>query len=193
MILADFLSRIVIDDGDPSEIIPVSFDCLTILKDHFNHFLNKFLIATRKTTEKSGIKLPEVHGISKILNPHKKPEHQKTVPIIPQNSHPNPIFRSTISSTQIASRNFIKKRVKQLHKNQKPIKQSKMTPTNNIDSQMNDDATLVPTNNTHISRRPNQRLKQSNRPPVDTDNTDTPIDLITPSNVQEIEKIEILH
>ena len=53
---------------------------------------------------------------------------------------------------------------------------------------MNDDATLVPTSNTHISRRPNQRLKQSNRPPIDTDNTNTPTDLITPSNIQEIEK-----
>ena len=54
---------------------------------------------------------------------------------------------------------------------------------------MNDDATLVTTSNTHISRRPNQRLKQSNRPPVDTDNPNTPIDLITPSKVQEIEQI----
>ena len=57
---------------------------------------------------------------------------------------------------------------------------------------MNDDATLVSTSNTHISRRLNQRLKQSNIPHVDTDNTYTPIDLITSSNVQEIEKVEIL-
>ena len=41
---------------------------------------------------------------------------------------------------------------------------------------MKDDATLVPTSNTHISRGPNQRLKQSNRPLVDADNTKTPID-----------------
>ena len=107
MILLDFLSRIAIDNGDPSEVIPTSFNCLTILKDHFNHFLNKFLIAIRKTTKELGIKLPEVHGISKILNPHKKPEHQKPSPIIPQKSHPNPIVRLTIrkpSSTQIVSR-----------------------------------------------------------------------------------------
>ena len=78
--------------------------------------------------------------------------------------------------------------MKQLHKNQKPIKQTKLTPTNNIDNQMNDDATLVPTSNTHISRRSNQRSKQSNRSPVDTNNTNTPIDLVTPGNVQEIEK-----
>ena len=62
MILAHFLSRIAIDGGDPFEVIPISFDCLTVLKDHFNHFLNKFLIATRQTTKESGIKLPEAHG-----------------------------------------------------------------------------------------------------------------------------------
>ena len=67
MILSDFLSRIAIDDGDPSEVIPTS---LTILQDHFNHFLNKCFIATRKTTKESCIKLPEVHGLRKILNPH---------------------------------------------------------------------------------------------------------------------------
>ena len=93
MIPADFLSRIAIDDGDPSQVIPISFDCLTILKDHFNHFRNKFLITTRKSTKESGIKLPEIHGIGKIPNPHKKPEHQKPVPIIPPKSHPNPIVR----------------------------------------------------------------------------------------------------
>ena len=53
---------------------------------------------------------------------------------------------------------------------------------------MNDDATLVPTSNTHISRRPNQRLKQSNRLHVGTDNTNTPMDVIIPSNVAEIEQ-----
>ena len=38
MILADFLSRIAIDDGGPSEVIPISFNCLTILKDHLTTF-----------------------------------------------------------------------------------------------------------------------------------------------------------
>ena len=76
--------------------------------------------------------------------------------------------------------------MKQLNKNQKPIKQTKITPTSNSDSQMND--TLVPTSNTQISRRPNQRLKQSDRPPVDTDNTNSPLNLITLSNIQEIEQ-----
>ena len=76
VILADFLSRIAIDDGDPSEVILISFDCLAVLKDNFNHFLNKFLIATRETTKESGIKPPEFYGTSKILNTIKKPEHQ---------------------------------------------------------------------------------------------------------------------
>ena len=41
MILADFLSRIAIEDRDPSEVIPISLNCLTILKEHFNQLLNK--------------------------------------------------------------------------------------------------------------------------------------------------------
>ena len=90
MILVDFLSRIAVDNGGLSEVIPLSFDCLTLLKDHFNHFLNKVLIVTRKTTKEVDIKLTKVYGIKKILNPHKKPEHQKPVTIIPQKSHPNP-------------------------------------------------------------------------------------------------------
>ena len=63
----------------------------------------------------------------------------------------------------------------------------KITTTNNIVSQMNDDATLVPTSNIHILKT-NQRSNQSNRLPVDTDNTNTQIYLITPINVQEIEQ-----
>ena len=178
MILVDLLSRIAIDDGNQSKVIHISFNCLTILKDHFNDSLNKYWIATRKSTKESGIKVLKVHGISKILYPHKKPEHQIPVPIIPKEAHPYPIVRSTIrkpTSTQIATRNFIKKSVKQLHKNPKPIKQTKITPTNNTDSQMNDDAISVPTRNTYISR--------TNMPPVDTDNINSPTDLITPSNV----------
>ena len=31
VILIDFLSRIAIDDQDPPEVIPIYFDCLTIL------------------------------------------------------------------------------------------------------------------------------------------------------------------
>ena len=111
------------------------------------------------STKESGIKLPEIHGISKILNAHKRPEHQKLVPIFPQKSYPNPMVKSIIrkpSSIQIAKRNLIKKSAKQLHNNPKPIKQTKITPFNNIYSQMNDDATLTPTSNTHIQEDPNK-------------------------------------
>ena len=73
-----------------SEVIPISFDCLTILTGHFNQFHNKFLIATRRTTKELGMKLLEGHGISKILSPYNKPEHQKPGYIIPQKSHPTP-------------------------------------------------------------------------------------------------------
>ena len=39
MILVDFLSRMAIDDGEPSKVILISFNCLTILKDHLTTLL----------------------------------------------------------------------------------------------------------------------------------------------------------
>ena len=39
--------------------------------------INKYLIQTRSQAKSSGIKVPEIHGINKGINPHVKPEKQK--------------------------------------------------------------------------------------------------------------------
>ena len=74
MILNDFLSRQKNDDSNPHEIIPISFNMCQILDD--NYYNEKYLIQTRSQAKTSGIKLPEVPGMGKNLDPNLKPEKQ---------------------------------------------------------------------------------------------------------------------
>ena len=41
---------------------------------------NKYLIQTRSQAKSSGIKVLEIHGVNKGLNPHVKPEKQRPLP-----------------------------------------------------------------------------------------------------------------
>ena len=76
MILSDFLSRQRIDEGNPHEIIPISFDVKAILKDKYYNIGNetKYLVQTCTQVKDKGIKLPEVHGVDKGVDPNLKPE-----------------------------------------------------------------------------------------------------------------------
>ena len=72
MILSDFLSRQKNNNSNPHEIIPISFNMCQILDDNYNN--EKYLIQTRSQAKTSGIKLLEVHGVGKNLDPNLKPE-----------------------------------------------------------------------------------------------------------------------
>ena len=62
MVLSDFLSRQQVDDSDPHEIIPISFNMRETLKQkYYKVEEDKFLVQTRSQTKSSGIKLPAVH------------------------------------------------------------------------------------------------------------------------------------
>ena len=78
MILADYLSRHRNKDLDPSELIPISFCCLSVFRSFLEtqHGLEVYNIGTRSSTKASGEKPPEVHGADKPLDPNLKPEHQ---------------------------------------------------------------------------------------------------------------------
>ena len=78
MISSDFLSRQKNDDSNLREIIPISFNINQILDE--NYYNEKYLIQTRSHAKSSGIKLPEVHGMIKDLDPYLKPEKQHTIP-----------------------------------------------------------------------------------------------------------------
>ena len=89
MVLSDFLSRQKTDDSNPHEIIPMLFSLRRILQVNYYRISDlmgtidarrdKYLVQTRFQTKSSGIKVPDVHGASKGLIPHMKPEHQKSV------------------------------------------------------------------------------------------------------------------
>ena len=76
MILADFLSRIAVDEGDPSICEPISFNIMKLRETMFNSLVETYCVATRNATRGKGITLPEVHGATKGVDPAFKPEHQ---------------------------------------------------------------------------------------------------------------------
>ena len=78
MILSDFLSRQKNNDSNPQEIIPISFNMCQILDD--SYYIEKYLIQTWSQSKSSGIKLLEVHGMGKNVDPNLKPEKQHTIP-----------------------------------------------------------------------------------------------------------------
>ena len=84
MVLSDLLSRQKVDDSNPHEIIPISFNMKDVLKEgHYNlhgtRGNDKYLVQTRSQANSSRVSLPEVHGIEKGLDPHVKPEKQKPI------------------------------------------------------------------------------------------------------------------
>ena len=79
MILCDYLSRIAVDNGNPEEVIPISFNALAQYKVAIDYItesfmITNFMVATRSSTNAAGIKLPSVHGAQKGLDPDLKPE-----------------------------------------------------------------------------------------------------------------------
>ena len=81
MILCDYLSRIAVDKGDPSEVIPIPFNALAqyrLALDYVTEsfMITHFMVATRSGTSAAGINLPPVHGAQKAVDPTLKPESQ---------------------------------------------------------------------------------------------------------------------
>ena len=89
MVLSDFLSRQQMDDSNPHELIPISFSLKSQVSDYFYRIDNeinlprkdKYLVQTRSQVRSSGIRLPEIHGANKGLDPHVQLSKQKTFPI----------------------------------------------------------------------------------------------------------------
>ena len=81
MILCDYLSRIAVDKGDPSEVIPISFNALAQYRLALDYetesfMITPFMVATRSGTSAVGINLPPVQGAHKDVDPTLKPESQ---------------------------------------------------------------------------------------------------------------------
>ena len=91
MVLSDFLSRQKTDDSNPHELIPISFTLRDKTDDHFYRINNgtdqpktdNYLVQTRSQAKSSGIKLLEIHGANKSLDPHVQPGKQRPLPSLP--------------------------------------------------------------------------------------------------------------
>ena len=89
MVSSDFLPRQKMDDSNPHELIPISFLLRDQVSDYFYHIDNeinlprkdKYLVQTRSQVRSSGIRLPEIYGANKGLDPHMQPGKQKSFPI----------------------------------------------------------------------------------------------------------------
>ena len=96
MVLSDFLSQQKMDNSNPHEIIPISFSLKSLAGNHFYRINNeisqpetsKCLIQTRSQAKSSGIKVPEIHGANKDLNPHVKLGKQRPLLTLPMYSIP---------------------------------------------------------------------------------------------------------
>ena len=96
MVLSDFLSRQKMDSSDPHEIIPISFILKGLMDNHFYQInntnetrqpkTNKYLIQTRSQAKSGGIKVLEIHGANKGLDPHIKLGRQRPLPTLPMHS-----------------------------------------------------------------------------------------------------------
>ena len=78
MILSDFILQQKNDDSNPHKIIPISCNMYQVLENKF--YDDKYLIQMRSQAKSSGIRLPEVHGMRKNLDPNLKPGRQHTLP-----------------------------------------------------------------------------------------------------------------
>ena len=133
LILADFLSRIRSDHSDPTEVIPISFvDMKARLRHPALHFHGHVM---RSTAKREGLVMPPVHGSDKLLDPHRKPEHQtdlppKNMPLAPPILVQRPFKRTVIppSATQVMSQKLIDRSVKILRskRDHKPQVQSQI-------------------------------------------------------------------
>ena len=79
VILSDFLSRQQNNDSNSHTIISISFNMYTVLEDNCYN-IEKYCIQMRSQAKSSSIKLPEVHGVRKNLDPNVKPEKQQAIP-----------------------------------------------------------------------------------------------------------------
>ena len=108
MVLSDFLSRQKTDESNPHEIIPISFSLKSQVANHFYQInneinqpdTNKYLIQTRSQAKSSGIKVLEIHGANKGLNPHVKLGKQRPLPTLPMHSLTPTLLEQTVDKRQ---------------------------------------------------------------------------------------------
>ena len=118
MVLSNFLSRQRMDYSNPHELIPILFSLKNQVNDHFHHIDNeinssrkdKYLVQTRSQVRSSGIRLLEIHGANKGLDPHVQPGKQMSFPIqtINKGTPTHPIPKPRIGQGRAGLRRKVK-------------------------------------------------------------------------------------
>ena len=96
MVLSDSLSRQKMDSSDPHGIISISFTLEGLMGNHFycntnetrQPNTNKYLIQTRSQAKSGDIKVPEIQGTNKGLDPYIKQGRQRPLPTLPMHCIP---------------------------------------------------------------------------------------------------------
>ena len=91
MVLSDFLSRQKTDNSNPHELIPIPFMLRSQIDNYFYQIddkynqpkIDRYLVQTRSQVKSGGIKLPEIYGTNKGLDPHVQPGKQRPFPSLP--------------------------------------------------------------------------------------------------------------
>ena len=91
MVLSNFLSRQKMDDSNPHELIPISFMLRSQVDNHFYQIdnennqpkIDRYLVQTRSQVKLSSIKLLEIHGANKGIDPNVQPGKQRPFPSLP--------------------------------------------------------------------------------------------------------------
>ena len=125
------------DESNPHELIPISFTLKSQVDNHFYQInsrtdqpqTNKYLVQTRSQAKSSSIKIPEIHGANKSLDPHVKPGKQRPLPSLPTHNvdkgpPTHPIPKPRISQGRARLRRKIK--------THQPIPLPKLTPAQPI-------------------------------------------------------------
>ena len=116
MILSDFLSRQRIERSNPHEIIPISFDMKAILNDKYYNVgkENRYLVQTHSQSKDTGIKVPEVHGAEKGIDPDLKSElivrKSQKLAVKPRLEQ-NRVDPSVQRQTQVTGENHVKEQL----------------------------------------------------------------------------------
>ena len=156
MVLSDFLSRQKDNNSNPHEIIPIFFNIYKMLADNYYN-VEKYLVQTRSQVKSSGIKLSEVHGVGKNLDPNIKPEKQHAnskkgsieKPCIgkgrarSRRKRPDPIHQ-TINQPSDLSQEIPRKTKKEMGKTNLVHSRDPMHSINNANGRMTDSKSLIP-------------------------------------------------
>ena len=121
MVLSNFLSRQKTADSIPHKLIPISFMLKSQVDNHFYWIDNeiiqprndRYLVQARSQVKSSGIKLLEIHGANKGLDPHVQPDKQSPFPslciqTIEKGQPTHPIPRPRIGQGRARLRRMVK-------------------------------------------------------------------------------------